>query len=67
MLFLLEVIQENGSLQSLNLGYNQLLKAQTEVLTPHEIEEGATEVELSDFNLSVVSCFKDFIKYNCYL
>ena len=51
MLFLLEVIQENGSLQSLNLGYNQLLKAQTEVLTPHEIEEGATEVELSDFNL----------------
>ena len=51
MLFLLEVIQENGSLQSLNLGYNQLLKAQTEVLTPFEIEEGATEVELSDFNL----------------
>ena len=29
--------------------------------------EGKTEVELTPFNLEVVSCFKDFVKYNIHL
>ena len=67
MLRLLTEIKGNGTLQSLNLAYNQLLEEQSEVLTREQIEAGQSEVQLTPFNSEVVHCFKDLIKYNVYL
>ena len=67
MIKLLREIRENSSLESLSLGYNQILEEQPTVLTDDQIESGQTEVELSEFNMEVISCFKNFIKYNTYL
>ena len=64
---LLQVIEQNRTLSNLSLSHNELLEDQKTELTPAQIEAGMSEVELSPFNLQVVSCFKDFIKYNTHL
>lgn len=67
MLKLLKVIEQNRHLVSLTLSYNYLLEDQSIKLTNAEIEAGETEVKLSPFNLEVMNCFTDFIKYNRFL
>jgi len=49
---------------SLTLSHNPILEDQKTELTVEQIVAGQVEVELSSFNLGVVTCFKDFIKYN---
>jgi hypothetical protein len=64
MLKFLKIVQTNRSLVSLSLSYNALLEDQRTELTFEQIEAGQTEVELTAFNLEVVTCFQDFAKYN---
>lgn len=43
------------------------MEEQPKKLTTEQIIAGETEVKLTTFNQEMVSCFKDFIKYNTHL
>ena len=60
----LTVVKENKSLVSLNISHNKILESQPKP-TPKEIETNTTK--LTKHNEKVLSCFKDFIKYNIHL
>ena len=60
MFKLLKVIKTNRLLTSLSLSFNRLLEEQ-----PFDLE--SKDFQLSKANMNIVSCFKDFIKYNIYL
>ena len=67
MLKLLQAISVNRFLTQLSLSNNVLLEEQPTSLTAQQIIDEKTEVELTSFNLEVITCFKDFIKYNIFL
>ena len=65
MIKLLQVIQHNRFLKHLSLSYNELLEEQkSNVFFNMEETEIEALAELTPFNKEVVTCFKDFIKYN---
>ena len=60
----LQIVKENKSLVSLNISHNKILESQPKP-TPKELAKNPRP--LTKHNEKVLSCFKDFIKYNIHL
>ena len=71
MLGMLQILSHNRKLKSLNLAHNVLLQEESNlkrVFSGKSFQDIKPCInELSEFNLSLVACFKDLIKYNAKL